>query len=138
MTSDRFRVIERQFLPHPGTCAICGTNQRDMIDFGVDRDYTGVFLMCLECAREMVNVDELNLIRYEDVARLMDENNVMKRQMAVAVIAMEDMQHGLVASVDTYIGRVRSLTPEFVVDTEVSAEDEPPSQGDLGPSKTLN
>jgi len=129
MTSDRFRIIERQFLPFPGTCAICGTDQRDMIDFGITKEYDGAFLMCLECGREMANVDELDLIRREEVVTLMEENDIMKRQMAMAVDAMEDMQRGLVASVDTYIGRVRSLNPDDVVDaflaTEVPVEDGP-------------
>jgi hypothetical protein len=125
MTSDRFSVIERQFLPFPGTCAICGSNQRDCVDFGINKDYEGAFLMCLECAREMSNVDELDLIRREEVVHLMEDNDIKNRQMAMAVDAMEDMQRGLVASVDTYISRVRSLTPDDVVDAELPAEDKP-------------
>lgn len=138
MTSDRFKVIERQFLPYPGTCIVCGTNQRDMIDIGVDRDYEGAFLICIECAREFANVDELDLIRREEVVHLMEENDTMRLQMAMSVDAMEDMQRGLVASVDTYISRIRSLAPDDVTVADLPAEDKPSTFGDIGPASTLS
>jgi len=138
MTSERFRVIARGSLPHPGTCIICGTDQRDCIDFGVDRDYVGAFLICIECAREFANVDELDLIKREEVVHLMEDNDLMKRQMAMSVDAMEDMQRGLVASVDIYIGRIRSLSPDDVTTADLPAEDQQVTFGDSGPAETLS
>jgi len=79
MSSDRYKIIQRQFLPLPGVCAICGSNQRDCVDFGIEMDYVGAFMLCTECVMEVVNVDEIGLMRKADAIRLMEENDLMRR-----------------------------------------------------------
>jgi transcription elongation factor Elf1 len=137
MTSDRYVLIAKQYLPHPGTCAICGSNQRDCVDFRIDIDYMGAFLLCTECVGEVVNVDELHLMRKADAVTLMEENDLMRRQLNQAVDAMEDMQSGLVATVDTYVHRIRNLTSEPVVSVMEPTEEHPAHVGDDIPIKTL-
>jgi hypothetical protein len=129
MSSDRYRLIERQYLPHPGVCAICGSNLRDCVDFGIEVDYYGAFMLCTECVVEVVNVDEVGLMRKIDAVKLMEENDLMKRQLSEVVDAMEDMQSGMVAVIDTYIHRVRNLTVEPVVDVLVPTEEHPEHVG---------
>lgn len=129
MTSDRFHFVPAESLPFPGTCAICGSNRRPCIDYHIDIDYFGTLLVCTECIIESIHVEELDLMRRSDAVRLMEENDLMKRQLAMAVDAMEDMQSGLVATVDTYVHRVRNLVVEPVVDTMVPTEEHPEHVG---------
>jgi len=129
MSSDRFHFIQVEHLPFPGSCAICGSSRRPCIDFHIDIDYFGTLLICTECILESVHVPELDLMRRSDAVRLMEENDTMKRQLAMAVDAMEDLQSGLVAAVDTYVHRVRNLTVEPVVDTLFPTEEHPEHVG---------
>jgi hypothetical protein len=129
MTSDRFHFTPVENLPFPGSCAICGSSRRPCIDFRIDIDYFGTLLVCTECIIESVHVPELDLMRRSDAVRLMEENDIMKRQLAMAVDAMEDLQSGLVAAVDTYVHRVRNLVTEPVVDTLVPTEEHPEHVG---------
>jgi hypothetical protein len=48
----------------PGKCAVCGAVDRPVIDFGMDLDYYGAVLFCVDDLRSALEVAEL----YEDPA----------------------------------------------------------------------
>lgn len=137
MSSDRYHYIEPEFLPFPGSCAICGSNRRACLDFNIDIDFFGTLLVCTECIVEFVNVEQLGMMRKSDAIKLMEENDLMKRQLTMAVDAMEDMQSGLVATVDTYVHRVRDLVVEPVVDTLLPTKEHPEHVGTNISAETL-
>ena len=56
VVNGRFKVIYGGSLPAPGKCGVCGSVERDCIDFGLDVDYYGAVLLCVECISEAHSV----------------------------------------------------------------------------------
>lgn len=48
VVNGRFKVTERPTV-FPGKCAVCGTVERAVVDFGMTLDYYGAVLLCVEC-----------------------------------------------------------------------------------------
>ena len=84
-TSSRFAVLETP-VALPAKCAVCGTPQGPLVDFGLDIDMYGVVyfcLVCLEAAAAKANLfakysEKLNKIRidlaaFEDLKRRINE-----------------------------------------------------------------
>lgn len=125
MSSDRYKVIQREFLPMPGVCAICGSNQRDCVDFNINVDYVGAFLICLECMVEVVNIDELDLMRRIDHVKTAESNAKLSKQLEKVWTLMEEFQNGVVANVDDYRRRIVNVIPDVVL--SVGESDEKPN-----------
>lgn len=120
MTSDRYKVIPRQFLPIPGVCAICGSNQRDCVDFGINIEYVGAFLVCTECMQEVVNIDELDLMKRIDHTKTEEENLKLRAQLDKVWETMREFQDGVVASVDHYRHNIINVIPDVVLSSPLS------------------
>lgn len=54
-THSRFKVLERPFAS-PGKCAVCGSTDRPVVDFGFDLDWYGTVYFCVECLTEVATV----------------------------------------------------------------------------------
>lgn len=51
----RFKILERP-ASAPGKCAVCGSVERPVLDFGFDLDFYGVVYICVDCLREGASV----------------------------------------------------------------------------------
>lgn len=47
----RFQLLDRP-LTLPGKCAVCGTADRSVVDFGADVDWFGAIYLCVSCLTE--------------------------------------------------------------------------------------
>lgn len=56
MINGRFKIVSAGNLPAPGKCVVCGTVERDCLDFGLDIDYFGAVLLCATCMGEAATV----------------------------------------------------------------------------------
>lgn len=58
VVNGRFNVTERPTV-FPGKCAVCGTVERPVVDFGMTLDYYGAVLLCVECVTSAYNTVQL-------------------------------------------------------------------------------
>lgn len=115
MPSDRFRIIQAQFLPLPGVCAICDSNRRDCVDFGINVDYLGVFMICVECVKEVCNVDELNLMDKGHYKKLVEENKKLTDQLFRVWDGMREFSNAVVASIGDYRKHIVTVIPDVIL-----------------------
>lgn len=55
----RFKVTERPLVT-PGKCAACGSVERPVVDFGLDIDFYGAVLLCVQCVGEAHEAFNIN------------------------------------------------------------------------------
>lgn len=58
VVNGRFKVTDRPTV-FPGKCAVCGTVERPVVDFGMTLDYYGAVLLCVECLTSAYNTVQL-------------------------------------------------------------------------------
>lgn len=125
MPSDIFKYVPAGQAAAPGTCRVCGSEKRDLIDTGLWFEYEGAVLFCTDCIMEIVNVDELKIMRQADAVNLMVENErLMKRDKAMKQVR-KDLRSALVAVADNIEHRISySTTKSIVVGAVPTANDE--------------
>lgn len=59
----RFRLLDKTRLPIPSQCCVCGSGERDCVDFGKQEDWYGAVLICTSCFRAAADqIPELELL----------------------------------------------------------------------------
>lgn len=61
-THSRFKILERP-CANPGKCAVCGSSDRPVVDFGFDLDWYGTVYFCVKCLTEIASV--VNMVPVE-------------------------------------------------------------------------
>jgi len=51
----RFQIIPAGSAPYPNKCAVCGSVERDLIDFGLTFDFEGAVMFCTDCCAELAS-----------------------------------------------------------------------------------
>lgn len=123
MPSEAFPVVKAQVLPMPGSCAKCGSSQRDCIDLLIDHDYYGAVLLCVLCARELVHVEQLGFMFKEEATMLIAQNSVLSDRDTTLSNARNDLRV-----------RLNNVLDNF--DTVVDTVDNPELPGLLGPDNS--
>jgi hypothetical protein len=118
-TSDTFHVIPVGLLPNPGTCSICGSNQRDCLDWGITVEYFGAILICVECVRDLVNVPELGLMHESEVSAMMEDNLRLTARDREMESVRRDLRAALAAVADGFDHRIIKSVPDAVVTAKV-------------------
>jgi len=99
----RFSILERPLLS-PGVCAVCGTAERQVVDFGLDLEFYGRVYFCRDCTTQIGTVFG-DLISYDKYLMLRDEKNRLERTAEHAMQEFnKELQNGL-----SGLGRVREL-----------------------------
>src|SRR6476469_10518841 len=81
----RFRVLDRP-AALPGKCAVCGNVERPVLDFGLDLDFYGAVVICLECVTSAAEIVGLVPRERLDVAQLVQLNHNYEIQKAGQVV----------------------------------------------------
>lgn len=106
MSSDSYPVIPRMYLPTPGHCFKCGSNERDCIDLGFNAEYYGAVLLCIECGHELVNVDELEFVDKNTLRGLEDDSNTLSIVQAAIREAVEDHGNAVESANSAFVNRL--------------------------------
>lgn len=123
LSMSRFVFVERQYLPFPGTCIICGSNQRDCIDFGANIEYHGALLMCISCVKAMIDqIPQLEVVRKEEADKIASERDRLGFQHHLLMDGFKELKHGVVAAIDDYGTAIGHARPEPVVVSATSDE----------------
>jgi hypothetical protein len=112
--SDTFKVIPVGLLPNPGTCSICGSNQRDCLDWGITVEYFGAVLVCVECCRDLTTVPELNFVSGQAVGEMLAENLRLTAREKEMESAIRELHASLAAVADGFSHRVLNSVPDTV------------------------
>jgi hypothetical protein len=111
--NSRFRIMERPEIM-PGKCAVCGGVSRPVVDFGLNIQFYGAVMLCVDCVSEAgVRV---GMVRPEDNA----EDNLQTGQSVTEFLEAHDFKvvtrelHDALASVvscyiDVDASRVASI-----------------------------
>lgn len=68
MSSDTFRILHTGgVVPIPGTCCICGFDRRDFVDWGLNIEYYGAVLICVECINNLGQLEELDFATRQEL-----------------------------------------------------------------------
>jgi hypothetical protein len=99
----RFSILERPILS-PGVCAVCGTAERQVVDFGLDLEFYGRVYFCRDCTIQ-IGTAFGDLISYDKYLMLRDEKNRLERTAEHAMQEFsKELQNGLAG-----LDRVREL-----------------------------
>jgi len=126
MPSDAFPVIKAQFLPMPGTCAKCGSSQRDCIDLLIDHDYYGAVMLCILCAKELVNVDELGFMFKSEAETIKKQNDALSDSfitLSAARVELNARINRLLSDFDTIVDTTADFKYLRVPDSDKSQQD---------------
>lgn len=96
MPSDTFKYVQAGQAASPGTCAICGFDRRDFIDFGITAEYYGAILVCVECIGELSNVEQLDFVRRSDYDAVTALNNSLTGTIREYEGLRQGLEDGLV------------------------------------------
>lgn len=91
MPSDTFKYVLAGQAGFPGICVICGSNQRDFIDFGVSVEYHGAILICNQCILELQNVEQLPFVLRSDL----EEANRANEEKQEVIEQYSNLRKGL-------------------------------------------
>lgn len=127
MPSDTFKYIPVERLPMPGTCCICGSNQRGCIDFGITVEYFGAVLICVECIQDITNVEELALVSEAAVFDWKMRVGSANHQIAILKAASKEIKDDLVAMGN----RIDDLVVNYSQHSRDSFKGSDPSFGDI-------
>ena len=112
--SDTFHVIPAGLLPNPGTCSVCGSNQRDCLDWGITVEYFGAVLICVECCHDLTTVPELNFVSGQAVGEMLAENLRLTAREKEMESAIRELRASLVAVADGFHHRIVNSVPDTV------------------------
>lgn len=101
-SSEPYFLIPAQYLPNPGTCRTCGSNQRDCVDFGITIDFEGAILICVSCIQQLKYIEELDLIDRKTVDNVIEANRKLMVQQAALDLLKKELRDGVVAVLDRY------------------------------------
>lgn len=124
MSSDSFPVIPAGLLPTPGTCSKCGSNLRDCIDLGINVDYYGAVLLCVSCAGEFVNVDQLNLVTKHKFDEIKYQYDKLSHGFNDLNNALTGLRDGLLRDIDAFDSAVRGASFGTIPGTEIVDEEQ--------------
>lgn len=96
MPSDTFKYVQAGMAASPGTCAICGFDRRDFIDFGITAEYYGAILVCVECIADLSNVEQLDFVRRSDYNMVAALNNSLTNTIKEYEGLRQGLEDGLV------------------------------------------
>lgn len=123
-SSEPFSLIPVGFLPNPGICRICGSNQRACVDFGLTFDFEGAVLICVSCFQQVKYIDELGFIDRKTVESVIEANRQLMLKQTALDLLKKELYDGVVAVLDSYVAAVddsiRDLLPISVDSLESS------------------
>jgi hypothetical protein len=125
--NSRFRIMER---PHimPGKCAVCGGVDRPIVDFGLNIQFYGAVMLCVDCVSEAgVRV---GMVRPEDNA----EANLQTGQSVTEFLEAHDFKvvtRELHDALSTLVSSYIDVTATGL-DSVPSRMDHPSSKGTQG------
>ncbi len=96
----RFKFLERPAVA-PGKCAICGSVERPVLDFGLDLDFYGCVYFCVHCLREAASVAGI----------LGDESTT---QLTPPPIDYEGLNE-LIRAISNVADRINLVVPDYVI-----------------------
>jgi hypothetical protein len=120
MTSDTFHYLPVGMLPNPGTCCVCGSNQRGCVDFGITVEYFGAVLICEECILDISNVEQLGLITRSEVAQMMEQNELLLAREERVQRERYQLRDAVVAVVDSFNRAVDDSEPSNLVSIPIA------------------
>lgn len=95
----RFRLLDKP-VAMPGKCSVCGSVEREVLDFGLDVEFYGAVVICVSCLTEAAGLLDMVPGSKLRTARLVQQAHVQEVNEA-----------GEVAS--EYAARISSLLSEF-------------------------
>jgi hypothetical protein len=107
-------------LPNPGTCCVCGSNQRGCVDFGITVEYFGAVLICEECILDISNVEQLGLITRSEVAQMMEQNELLLAREERVQRERYQLRDAVVAVVDSFNRAVDDSEPSNLVSIPIA------------------
>ena len=107
LLNSRFKLIDRPIVP-PGKCAVCGTVDRPVIDFGLNVDFYGAMYLCVTCLTE-VSSSILQMVPLDTVVKIQEvaEQSVQKYLRETNRRAVSDEWY------ERVVGAVDSLYTDF-------------------------
>lgn len=108
----RFQVYSAGAAPHPNKCAVCGTVERDLIDFGMDAEVEGAVLFCTDCFAEAAK--KLDYVDNTTYLEAVNETVTVKMNLDRAVAEVKRFVNVFADSanaLDTAIGITLSEPP---------------------------
>lgn len=102
----RFKFLERPAVA-PGKCAVCGSVERPVIDFGFDVDYYGTVYICVTCLTEAAGI-----------AGIVSSSS---SQVAPLPIDYEGLNEFFRAAGNAF-DRINLIVPDYVVSLMVNQE----------------
>jgi len=125
LPSDFISVIPAGLLPYPGVCRFCGSNKRDCVDFGINTEYDGATLICVDCFKgEIVKVESLGLMTTDQAEQLRIDNAELILKITATEMLKKEMRDGVVAVLDSYESDIADTARDLV---SVPASDEGPT-----------
>lgn len=100
MPSDTFKFVPAGLAPAPGTCMICGSNQRDFIDWGREAEYYGAILFCVDCVKDITNVEQLGITTTEEIDKLNKHLVEMTHELKTLREYREKVRNGVLFVLD--------------------------------------
>lgn len=113
LVNSKFRIVAAGNLPAPGKCSVCGSVERDAVDFGLDIEFYGRVLICVECVHDAQST----------VGELMGDNT--EESPAASLSQMhKDAIYEYLTNADESIRRLLTLLPVADFDFTVDALDD--------------
>jgi len=115
LPSDFISIIPAGILPYPGVCRFCGSNLRDCVDFGINTEYDGATLICVDCFKvEIIKVEALGLMTPDQTEQLRIDNAELILKIAATEMLKEKMRNDMVAVLDAYESDIANTARDLV------------------------
>lgn len=120
--TDRIQVLPRPIMS-PGKCIVCGSADREVIDFGMDLEYYGVPYFCCACIIEAAT--KFDVVPGEHYRKLEDELNVLKANTEKVQQYVDDLSSDIARSSADFLNRIGNLRNSEIKSEPVTNNQEP-------------